>query len=109
MGGPGLEYTGATVADLQKILKQSIINQDIAGEAIFNSGKYQRDGGNNIQGKVELIMPQRPRLGVLLSSCFGHLLCSHMTVCKFGPSEFAPECHPVIAALVQEALFEEKG
>ena len=50
--------TGATVGDvaeLEKILKRSIIIRDIAGEDIFNSGKYQL-GGNGVRGKVELIL-----------------------------------------------------
>ena len=50
--------TGASVqdvADLEKILKRSIILRDIAGEEIYNSGKYQR-GGNGVRGKVELIV-----------------------------------------------------
>ena len=54
--------TGATiedVAELEKILKRAIIIRDIAGEDIFNSGKYQRGGnvgvGQAVRGKVELI------------------------------------------------------
>ena len=38
----------------ERILKQAIILRDIAGEEIFNSGKYQF-GGNGVRGKVELI------------------------------------------------------
>ncbi|MEW8615753.1 MAG: hypothetical protein AB2610_21560, partial [Candidatus Thiodiazotropha sp.] len=50
--------SGATVedvADLEKILKRAIVLRDIAGEDIYNSGKYQR-GGNGVRGKVELIV-----------------------------------------------------
>jgi len=50
--------TGATVddvAELEKILKRAIILKDIAGEEIYNSGKYQR-GGNGIRGRVELVV-----------------------------------------------------
>ena len=49
--------TGATVddvAELEKVLKRAIILRDIAGEDIYNSGKYQF-GGNAVRGKVELI------------------------------------------------------
>ena len=49
--------TGASVddvAELEKILKITIILRDIAGEDIYNSGKYQR-GGNGVRGTVELI------------------------------------------------------
>ena len=49
--------TGASVddvAELEKILKRAIILRDIAGEDIYNSGKYQR-GGNGVRGIVELI------------------------------------------------------
>ena len=49
--------TGASVdnvAELETILKRAIILRDIAGEDIYNSGKYQR-GGNGIRGIVELI------------------------------------------------------
>ena len=49
--------TAATVddvAELEKSLKRSIILRGIAGENIFNSGKYQR-GGNGVRGVVELI------------------------------------------------------
>ena len=52
-----VHMTGATVddvADLEKILKRAIILRDIAGEDIYNSGKYQC-GGNGVRGKVELI------------------------------------------------------
>ncbi|MEW8688957.1 MAG: hypothetical protein AB2556_24325 [Candidatus Thiodiazotropha sp.] len=42
------------MAKLEKILKRAIILRDIAGENIYNSGKYQR-GGNGVRGKVELI------------------------------------------------------
>ncbi|MEW8689025.1 MAG: hypothetical protein AB2556_24665 [Candidatus Thiodiazotropha sp.] len=48
---------GATVGDeaeLEKILKRAIILRDIAGENIYDSGKYQR-GGNGVRGKVELL------------------------------------------------------
>ena len=50
--------SGATVddvAELEKILKRAIVLRDIAGEDIYNSGKYQR-GGNGVRGKVELIV-----------------------------------------------------
>ena len=50
--------SGATVhdvAELEKILKRTIVLQDIAGEDIYNSGKYKR-GGNGVRGKVELIV-----------------------------------------------------
>jgi len=50
--------TGATVNDvaqLEKILKRAIILKNIAGEDIYNSGKYQF-GGNGVRGKVELIV-----------------------------------------------------
>jgi hypothetical protein len=46
--------TGATVndvAELEKILRQAIILRDIAGEDIYNSGKYQRE-----RRHVELIV-----------------------------------------------------
>ena len=46
--------TGAAIEDvavLENILKRAIIIRDIAGEGIFNSGKYQSRGG-----KVELIV-----------------------------------------------------
>ena len=49
--------TGATVddvAELEKILKRAIILRDIAGEDIFNSGKYGRSG-NGGHRSVELI------------------------------------------------------
>ena len=49
--------TGASVdevAELEKILKRAIILRDIAGEDIYNSGKYQR-GGNGVRGIEELI------------------------------------------------------
>ena len=49
--------TGASVdnvAGLEKSLKQAIVLRDIAGEDIYNSGKYQR-GGNGDRGIVELI------------------------------------------------------
>ena len=49
--------TGATVddvAELERILKRAIILRDIAGEDIYNSGKY-RFHGNGVRGKVELI------------------------------------------------------
>ena len=49
--------TGATVddvAELEKILKRAIILRDIAGEDIFNSGKYGR-GGNGGHRSVDLI------------------------------------------------------
>ena len=42
------------MAELEKILKRAIILRDIAGEEIYNSGKYQF-GGNGVRGKVELI------------------------------------------------------
>ncbi|MEW8685622.1 MAG: hypothetical protein AB2556_07420, partial [Candidatus Thiodiazotropha sp.] len=48
---------GATVDDvakLERILKRAIILRDIAGENIYDSGKYQR-GDNGVRGKVELI------------------------------------------------------
>ncbi|MEW8689089.1 MAG: hypothetical protein AB2556_24985 [Candidatus Thiodiazotropha sp.] len=47
---------GATVddvAELERILKRAIFLRDIAGEKIYDSGKYQR-GGNGVRGKVEL-------------------------------------------------------
>ena len=50
--------SGATVddlAELEKILKRAIVLLDIAGEDIYNSGKYQR-GGNVVRGKVDLIV-----------------------------------------------------
>ena len=50
--------SGATVddvAELEKILKRAIVLRDIAGEDIYNSGKYQR-GGSGVRGKVELIV-----------------------------------------------------
>ena len=40
--------SGATVedvADLEKILKTAIVLRDIAGEDVYNSGKYQRGVG----------------------------------------------------------------
>ena len=43
----GVHETGASVddvAELEKILKRAIILRDIAGEYIFNSGKYRRCG-----------------------------------------------------------------
>ena len=40
---------------LEKILKREIVLRDIAGEDIYNSGKYQR-GCNGVRGKVELIV-----------------------------------------------------
>ena len=43
------------VADLEKIHKRAIVLRDIAGEDIYNRGKYQR-GGNGVRGKVELIV-----------------------------------------------------
>ena len=43
------------MSDLEKILKRAIILRDIAGEDIYNSGKYQF-GGNGVRGKVELIV-----------------------------------------------------
>ena len=46
----GVHKSGATVedvADLEKILKRAIVLLDIAGEDIYNSGKYQR-GGNGV-------------------------------------------------------------
>ena len=49
--------TGAlvdAVAELEKILKRAIILRDIAGEDIFNSGKYGR-GGNGGHRPIELI------------------------------------------------------
>ena len=49
---------GATVADvakLEKILKRAIILRDIAGEDIYNSGKYQKNGVRT-NGKAELIV-----------------------------------------------------
>ena len=54
----GVHKSGATVedvADLEKILKRAIVLRDIAGEDIYNSGKYQR-GGNGVRGKVEQIV-----------------------------------------------------
>ena len=50
--GPGatVEY----VADLEKSLKRAIISKDIAGENIYNSGKYGR-GGNGGHRPIELI------------------------------------------------------
>ena len=50
--------TGATVNDvakLEKVLKRAIILRDIAGEDIYNSGKYGR-GGNGNHRPVELIV-----------------------------------------------------
>ena len=52
-----IHETGASVddvAELEKILKRAIILRDIAGEDIYNSGKYQR-GDNGVRGIVELI------------------------------------------------------
>ena len=49
--------TGATVddvAELEKILKRAIILRDIAGEDIFNSGKYGTSG-NGAHRAIELI------------------------------------------------------
>ena len=48
------------IAELEKILKRAIVLRDIAGEDIFNSGKYGRDG----HGGHRIIehMPKRPRL-----------------------------------------------
>ena len=49
--------TGASVgavAELEKILKRAIILRDIAGEDIFNSGKYGR-GGNGGHRPIKLI------------------------------------------------------
>ena len=43
------------MAELEKILKRAIVLRDIAGEDIYNSGKYQR-GGNVVRFKVELIV-----------------------------------------------------
>ena len=46
----GVHKSGATVedvADLEKILKRAIVLLDIAGEDIYNSGKYQT-GGNGL-------------------------------------------------------------
>ena len=43
------------MAKLEKILKRAIVLRDIAGEDIYNSGKYQ-SGGNGVRGKVELIV-----------------------------------------------------
>ena len=46
--------TGASVDDvarLEKSLKRAIVLRDIAGEDIYNSGKYQR-GGNGVRGIV---------------------------------------------------------
>ncbi|MEW8686683.1 MAG: hypothetical protein AB2556_12790, partial [Candidatus Thiodiazotropha sp.] len=42
------------VAELEKILKRAIILRDIAGENIYDNGKYQR-GGSGVRGKVQLI------------------------------------------------------
>ena len=42
------------MAELEKILKRAIILRDIAGEDIFNSGKYGRDG-NGGHLPIELI------------------------------------------------------
>ena len=42
------------MAELEKILKRAIILRDIAGEDIFNSGKYGR-GGNGGHRPIELI------------------------------------------------------
>ena len=36
------------VADPEKILKRAIVLRDIAGEDVYNSGKYQR-GGNRVR------------------------------------------------------------
>ena len=49
---------GATVDDvtnLEKILKRAIVLRDIAGESIYDSGKYRR-GGNGVRGVAELIV-----------------------------------------------------
>ena len=49
--------TGASVDDvarLEKSLKRAIVLRDIAGEDIFNSGKYRR-GGNGVRGIVKLV------------------------------------------------------
>ena len=43
------------VAKLEKVLKRTIILRDIAGEDIYNSGKYLF-GGNGVRGKIELIV-----------------------------------------------------
>ena len=52
--------SGATVddvAELEKILKRAIILQDIAGEDIYNSGKFRANGNRGgFRGKVELIV-----------------------------------------------------
>ncbi|GCB74384.1 hypothetical protein scyTo_0003474 [Scyliorhinus torazame] len=56
-GEEKVHETGAAigdVAELEKVLKRAIILRDIAGEDIYNSGKYQF-GGNGVRGKVELI------------------------------------------------------
>ena len=42
------------MAKLEKVLKRAIILRDIAGEDIYNSGKYQFSG-NGVRGKVGLI------------------------------------------------------
>ncbi|MEW8689123.1 MAG: hypothetical protein AB2556_25155 [Candidatus Thiodiazotropha sp.] len=57
LDGRRVHDSGATVddlAELEKILKRAIILRGIAGENIYDSGKYQR-GGNGVRGKVELI------------------------------------------------------
>ena len=43
------------MAELEKILKRAIVLREIAGEDIYNSGKYQRSS-NGVRGKVGLIV-----------------------------------------------------
>ena len=43
------------MAELENILKRAIVTRDIAGEDIYDRGKYQR-GGNWVRGKVKLIV-----------------------------------------------------
>ena len=37
------------MAELEKILKRAIVLRDIAGEDIYNSGKYQRSGWKAVE------------------------------------------------------------
>ncbi|MEW8689118.1 MAG: hypothetical protein AB2556_25130 [Candidatus Thiodiazotropha sp.] len=54
MGGHRAGATRDDVAEQEKIPKRAIILRDIAGEYIFNSGKYGR-GGNGGHRSVALI------------------------------------------------------
>ena len=50
--GEGVFETGASVddiAELEKILKRAIVLRDIAGEDIFNSGKYQHSRWKTVE------------------------------------------------------------